>query len=142
MRLARVGYDNTIGYLEGGIEAWQAAKKDVDTVHRISADEFKNAWKQGETVVFDVRRDGEYSAEHVENAYHRSLSRINEWVGLIDKNEHFFMHCAGGYRSMMAASILKARGFDNFTEIAGGFAAIEKTGLPITDFICPSKLVV
>ena len=142
MRLARVGYDGTLGYLKGGIEAWKDAGKEVDTVNRITADAFKNAWKQGESIVFDVRRDGEYAAEHVENAYHRSLSRINEWVGLIDKKEHFFMHCAGGYRSMMAASILKARGYDNFTEIAGGFAAIAKVGLPITDFMCQSKTAV
>ena len=142
MRLARVGYDGTLGYLKGGIEAWKNAGKEVDTVNRITADAFKNAWKQGESIVFDVRRDGEYAAEHVENAYHRSLSRINEWVGLIDKKEHFFMHCAGGYRSMMAASILKARGYDNFTEIADGFAAIAKVGLPVTDFMCPSKTAV
>ena len=141
MRLARVGYDGTLGYLKGGIEAWTAAGKEVDTVHRITATEFKKDWKKGETIVYDVRRDGEYAAEHVEEAYHRSLSRINEWVGLIDKKQHFFMHCAGGYRSMMAASILKARGYDNFTEIAGGFAAITKACVPKTDFICQSKTI-
>ena len=78
---------------------------------------------------------------HLEDAYHRSLSRINEWIGMIDKNQHFFMHCAGGYRSMMAASILKARGYDNFTEIADGFGAIAKAGMPKTDFMCQSKTI-
>jgi hydroxyacylglutathione hydrolase len=140
IRLSRVGYDNTIGFLEGGIEAWKAAGKEIDTVHRITAQEFAEKWHKDETV-YDVRRDGEYAAEHVEEAFHRPLSKINEWTSKIDKNKHFFMHCAGGYRSMIAASILKARGFDNFTEVAGGFAAISKTGVPKTDFVCQSKKV-
>ena len=139
MRLSRVGYDGTIGYLEGGIEAWKLAGKDLDTVHRITAETFEKEWKKDETLVFDVRRDGEFAAEHLEEAYHRSLSKINDWMGSIDKKQHFFMHCAGGYRSMIAASILKARGFDNFTEIEGGFAEILKTSMPTTDFVCASK---
>ncbi len=139
-RLSRVGYDNTIGYLEGGFETWKAAGKEIDTVDRITADEFATKWSKDETV-YDVRRDGEYSAEHIDEAYHRPLSRINEWIVKIDKKQHFFMHCAGGYRSMMAASILKSRGYDNFTEIAGGFAAISKTSIPKTDFVCQSKKV-
>jgi glyoxylase-like metal-dependent hydrolase (beta-lactamase superfamily II)/rhodanese-related sulfurtransferase len=141
IRLSRVGYDNTIGFLEGGIEAWKAAGKEMDTVHRITAAEFAEKWDKNETV-YDVRRDGEYAAEHVEEAYHRPLSKINEWMPKIDKNQHFFMHCAGGYRSMIAASILKARGIENFTEVAGGFAAISKTDIPKTDFVCQSKKVV
>lgn len=88
-----------------------------------------------------MRRDGEYAAEHVEEAYHRPLSRINEWVGMIDKDTPFFLHCAGGYRSMIAASILQARGYDNFIEVEGGFAAIAKTTVPKTDFVCQSKTV-
>lgn len=139
-RLSRVGYDNTIGYLEGGFAAWKAAGKDVDTVNRISAEELAAQWSKDE-IVYDVRRDGEYAAEHIEEAYHRPLSLINDWVTGIDKKQHFFMHCAGGYRSMMAASILKARGYDNFTEVAGGFAAIAKTSVPKTDFVCQSKKV-
>lgn len=139
-RLSRVGYDNTIGYLEGGFEAWKASGKEVDTVNRITADEFATEWSKDE-IVYDVRRDGEYAAEHVEEAYHRPLSRINDWIAGIDKKQHFFMHCAGGYRSMMAASILKARGYENFTEVAGGFAAIAKTSIPKTDFVCQSKKV-
>ncbi len=139
-RLSRVGYDNTIGYLEGGFETWKAAGKEIDTVDRITADEFATKWSKDE-IVYDVRRDGEYSAEHIDEAYHRPLSRINEWIVKIDKKQHFFMHCAGGYRSMMAASILKSRGYDNFTEIAGGFAAISKTSIPKTDFVCQSKKV-
>lgn len=137
-RLSRVGYDNTIGYLEGGIEAWKAAGKEVDTVNRITATAFEAAWNN-EALVLDIRRDGEYAAEHLEEAYSRPLSNINDWITGIDKNEHFFLHCAGGYRSMIAASILKARGYENFTEIAGGFGAISKTSLPKTDFVCQSK---
>lgn len=139
-RLSRVGYDNTLGYLEGGFETWKAANKPVETVDRVTADTFAKEWSK-DKIVYDVRRDGEYAAEHVDEAYSRPLSRINEWVSKIDKSEHFFMHCAGGYRSMIAASILKARGFDNFTEVAGGFAAISKTAVPKTDFVCQSKQV-
>lgn len=141
IRLARVGYDHTLGYLENGFAAWQAAGKPADTVHRITPAEFvQTLEKQGDAPVLDVRRDGEYRAEHVEEAYHRPLSRINEWIDLLDPQQHFFMHCAGGYRSMIAASILKARGYDNFTEVAGGFKAIKEAGAPTTDFVCQSKL--
>lgn len=139
-RLSRVGYDNTLGYLEGGLAAWQAVGKQTDSVNRITAETFEQQWSK-DAIVFDVRRDGEYAAEHLEDAYSRPLSRINEWTSLIDKNQHFFMHCAGGYRSMITASILKARGYENFTEVAGGFGAISKTSLPKTDFVCQSKKI-
>jgi hydroxyacylglutathione hydrolase len=139
IRLSRVGYDGTIGYLEGGFATWQAAGKDIDTVNRITATQFAEKWDKND-VVFDIRRDSEYAAEHVEEAYHRPLSIINEWVGLIDKSQPFTLYCGSGYRSMIAASILKARGIDNFIEVAGGFGAIAKTDLPKTDFVCQSKL--
>jgi hydroxyacylglutathione hydrolase len=140
IRLSRVGYDSTIGYLEGGFAAWQAAGKDVETVNRISAADFAKKWTKN-TLVLDNRREGEYNAEHVEDAYHYPLSKINEWVGLLDKNKPFTLYCGSGYRSMIAASILKARGFDNFEEVAGGFGAIAKTHLPKTDFVCQSKVL-
>jgi hydroxyacylglutathione hydrolase len=140
IRLSRVGYDNTLGYLEGGFASWQAAGKEVDTVHRITAEQFAQGWKK-ENIVYDNRRDGEYAAEHLEEAYHRPLSKINEWIGSIDKNQPFTLYCGSGYRSMIAASILKARGYDNFMEVAGGFGAISKTALPKTDFVCQSKKV-
>ena len=138
VRLSRVGYDNTIGFLKGGIAAWQAAGKEIDTINRITATEFSAQWNKNKTV-YDVRRDGEYAAEHVEEAFHRPLSKINEWTPKIDPKQHFYMHCGGGYRSMIAASILKARGIDNFSEIEGGFADIAKTGVSKTDFMCQSK---
>jgi hydroxyacylglutathione hydrolase len=138
MRLSRVGYDNTIGYLEGGFNAWKAAGKDVDTVKRITPEQFEKQWTK-EATVYDIRKDGEYAAEHVDEAFHRPLSNINEWLPKINKNETFTMYCGSGYRSMIAASILKARGYDNFIEVAGGFGAISKTSLPKTDFVCQSK---
>lgn len=141
IRLSRVGYDHTIGYLQGGIEAWKAAGKEVDTVNRISADEFAAQWGK-DKVVFDIRRPSEYAAEHVDESFHRPLSNINEWIGFVDKNTPFYMYCGSGYRSMIAASILKARGYDNFIEVAGGIGAISKTSVPKTDFVCQSKQVI
>ena len=138
-RMARVGFDNQIGHLKGGIEAWIAAGKEVDQVNRISAAQFANEVKIGESKVIDVRKETEYAAEHVDEAYSKPLAYINDWIKDINPSEHFYMHCQGGYRSMIAASILQARGYRNFTEIEGGFAAIAKTDLPKTDFVCQSK---
>lgn len=141
IRLSRVGFDNVLGYLKGGIEAWKTAGKETDQVDRISAEEFKERLKVGESVVYDVRKESEYEAEHVEEAYSRPLASINDWIKDINPKEHFFIHCAGGYRSMIAASILQARGYRNFTEIEGGFKAIAETGVPKTDFVCQSKVM-
>ncbi|WP_179345578.1 MBL fold metallo-hydrolase [Winogradskyella ursingii] len=139
-RLSRVGYDNTLGYLDGGIEAWKAAGKDIDTLESISANEFAHRAKSNDLNVLDVRKDGEYKSMHLENAQHFSLDFINEKMNEIDKNKTYHIHCAGGYRSVIAASILKARGYDKLVDIAGGFGAIKKTDLPTTDFVCPSTL--
>lgn len=140
-RLSRVGFDKVLGYLEGGFAAWQEAGKEVDQVKRITADEFATQFKAGESMVIDVRKESEYEAEHVEDAYSKPLAYINDWTKDIDPNQHFFMHCAGGYRSMIAASILQARGYRNFTEVDGGFGAISKTAVPRTDFVCQSKIM-
>jgi glyoxylase-like metal-dependent hydrolase (beta-lactamase superfamily II)/rhodanese-related sulfurtransferase len=140
-RLSRVGFDKVLGYLEGGFAAWQEAGNDIDQVKRITADEFATQFKAGESMVIDVRKESEYEAEHVEDAYSKPLAYINDWTKDIDPNQHFFMHCAGGYRSMIAASILQARGYRNFTEVDGGFGAISKTAVPRTDFICQSKIM-
>ena len=141
MRLSRVGFDNILGHLKGGFEAWKTAGFDVDTINRISAEQFEKEVKIGESKVVDVRKESEYEAEHLEDAYSKPLAYINDWVKDINPNEHFFMHCAGGYRSMIAASILQARGYRNFSEIDGGFNAIAKTELPKTNFICQSKVL-
>jgi rhodanese-related sulfurtransferase len=140
-RLSRVGFDHVIGHLKGGFKAWLEAGKEVDVVDRITAEQFANEVRIGKDKVVDVRRESEYSAEHVEDAYNRPLAYINDWIKDVNPKDHFFLHCAGGYRSMMAASILQARGFRNFTEIAGGFGEISSTNVPKTDFICQSKIM-
>ncbi|HRG59571.1 MAG TPA: MBL fold metallo-hydrolase [Bacteroidia bacterium] len=138
-RLARVGFDNQIGHLKGGMAAWLASGKEIDKVHRISAAQFAEEVKIGESKVVDVRKESEYAAEHIDEAYSKPLAYINDWIKDINPSEHFYMHCQGGYRSMIAASILQARGYRNFTEVEGGFGAIAKTNLPKTDFVCQSK---
>lgn len=138
-RLARVGFDNVIGYLKGGVAAWKEDGKETDQVNRISAEAFKSVFKAGETKVLDVRKESEYEAEHVEDAYSRPLANINEWIKDVNPKEHFYIHCAGGYRSMIAATILQSRGYRNFSEIEGGFKAVAEAGVPKTDFVCPSK---
>jgi hydroxyacylglutathione hydrolase len=140
-RLSRVGFDAVLGHLKGSFEAWKSAGFDVDTVHRITAAQFENEVKIGESKIIDIRKESEYEAEHIEDAYSKPLAYINEWIKNINPKEHFFMHCAGGYRSMIAASILQARGYRNFSEIEGGFNAIAKTDLPRTDFMCQSKVL-
>lgn len=138
-RLSRVGFDNVLGYLKGGFESWKNSGKEVDTIHRISPEEFAEKFNEKSKVI-DVRKEGEYAAEHVNDAYSKPLAYINDWVGNINPDEHFFLHCAGGYRSMIAASILQARGYRNFTEVEGGFNGIKKTEkVPTTDFVCQSK---
>lgn len=139
-RLSRVGYDNTLGYLEGGITAWKAAGKEVSTLESISAEAFANKAKSENLNILDVRKDGEYEASHLEDVQHFALDFINENMNQITSKKTYHIHCAGGYRSVIAASILKARGFNNLVDVDGGFAAIQKTDLPITEFVCPSTL--
>ena len=139
-RLSRVGFDRVLGYLEGGLDNWKKSGKETDRVNRISAEQFAAEVKMGADKVIDIRKESEYASEHIEDAYSRPLAYINNWVKDINPQEHFYLHCAGGYRSMIAASILQARGYRNFTEIEGGFNAIVKTGIPKTDFVCQSKL--
>jgi len=139
-RLTRVGFDNIVGHLKGGFETWQNAGQEVDKVNRITAETFATKVKIGENKVVDVRKNSEYCAEHVDEAYSRPLAEINDWIKDINPEEHFFLHCAGGYRSMIAASILLSRGYRNFTEIEGGFKAIAETSVPKTDFVCQSKI--
>lgn len=138
-RLSRVGFDHVLGFLKGGVEAWKNSGKEIDTVNRITPEEFA-AQHQKDDVIIDVRKEGEYAAEHIEDAYSKPLAYINDWVNGLDNNQHFYLHCAGGYRSMIAASILQARGYRNFTEVEGGFTGISKTGkVPTTNYVCQSK---
>lgn len=140
-RLSRVGFDNVIGHLGGGFDSWVAAGMEVDTVNRITAQEFAAAHDPRKSVVIDVRKETEYAAEHVEEAYSKPLAYINDWIKDIQPDQHFFLHCAGGYRSMIAASILQARGYRNFSEVEGGFKAISATDVPRTNFMCQSKVM-
>ncbi|SFF21093.1 MBL fold metallo-hydrolase [Thermoflexibacter ruber] len=140
-RLSRVGYDNTLGYLEGGIAAWEKAGKELDHVISISAEEFAQRVKENaDIVVKDVRKQSEFEAEHLEIAQNTPLAYINEHMASFDKEKDNYIHCAGGYRSMIACSVLKARGYHNVVDIAGGFGAISKTDIPKTNYVCPSTL--
>ena len=139
MRLARVGYDNTIGYLKGGFEAWRNAGLEYDTITSISAEELEEKISDKITV-FDVRKPGEYEAEHIVDVPSAPLDFINEHLAEFPKQSPFYVHCAGGYRSVIASSILKARGYHNVINVLGGFDAIKKTGIKTTNFVCPSTL--
>lgn len=123
-RLSRVGFDNVLGYLDGGFETWKKSGKEVDTVNRITAEEFVQN-DLSNAIIVDVRKEGEFAAGHVPSAQFKTLSDINNWINDIPTDKHFFIHCAGGYRSMIAASILKARGIHDFSEVDGGFNAIK-----------------
>ncbi len=125
-RLSRVGFDTILGHLQGGFQSWKNTGKEIDTVNRITAAEFENKVKIGESKIIDIRKETEYSAAHIEEAFCKPLANINDWIKDINPKEHFFMHCAGGYRSMIAASILQARGYRNFTEIEGGTMPLQK----------------
>lgn len=140
-RLSRVGFDDVLGHLIGGFDTWKNAGKETDNVNRIKAGQFAVAIKIGESRIIDVRKESEYAAEHIEAAYSKPLAYIDDWIVNINPQEHFYLHCAGGYRSMIAASMLQARGYRNFTEVEGGFNAITKTDVPRTDFICQSKVM-
>ncbi|TVZ57542.1 glyoxylase-like metal-dependent hydrolase (beta-lactamase superfamily II) [Flavobacteriaceae bacterium MAR_2010_105] len=139
-RLSRVGYDNTLGYLKGGIDAWKKSGRDIETLESIGAEDFASIAKKEPVNVLDVRKDGEYKSTHLENAQHFALDYINDNMNDVSKDKTYYIHCAGGYRSVIAASILKARGFDNLVDIAGGFGALKTTDLPMTDYVCPSTL--
>ena len=137
-RLSRVGFDHVLGYLGGSFESWRNSGKEIDRIHRISPEEFAEKFNENSKVI-DVRKEAEYDAEHVNEAFRKPLADINEWAGSLDNSEHFFIHCAGGYRSMIAASILNSRGIRNFSEIEGGFNKIKETSVPKSNFVCQSK---
>jgi hydroxyacylglutathione hydrolase len=132
LRLARVGYDQCIGYLDGGFPAWEQAGNEVDAVDSITADAFADRWQAAtKPTVVDVRKPGEYEPEHIQDARNLPLDTLSDHMSDIRRDEPVYVHCAGGYRSMVAISILKARGFQNVVNVAGGMAAIRKTAVPI-----------
>lgn len=138
-RLSRVGYDNTLGYLEGGFEAWKSAGKDVADMVSISADQFEEEMKNKELNILDVRKPGEFEAEHIKDADTFPLDFINDNMHQLEHGKEYHVHCLGGYRSVIAASILKSRGYHDVIDIAGGWNAIKKTSIPTTEFVCPSE---
>jgi glyoxylase-like metal-dependent hydrolase (beta-lactamase superfamily II)/rhodanese-related sulfurtransferase len=130
-RLSRVGFDNVLGYLSGGFEAWKTSGKEIDTLPSVSA-EFLAQEIHKDAIVFDVRKPGEYEAEHIENVPSTPLDFLNEHISEFPSNKDFYVHCAGGYRSVIAASILKARGYSKVIDVAGGYVAIKKTTIKRT----------
>ena len=138
-RLSRVGFDNVLGYLEGGISAWQTAGFEIDTMKSISPEEFTTQFSEN-SVVVDARKPGEFSAEHVENALNIPLDTVNQHFNEVPKNDEFYLHCAGGYRSVIMGSILKSRGVHNFVNVEKGISGIRNTGLKLTNFVCPLTL--
>ena len=139
-RLSRVGFDGTIGYLKGGFEAWKDAGKEFDTISSITAIEMKEDLAKEKREIFDVRKPSEYASEHAVNAHSTPLSSLNDYLAEFPKEEPFYVHCAGGYRSVIAASILKSRGIHNLIDIAGGFGAMKAEGMDVSDYVCPTTL--
>jgi hydroxyacylglutathione hydrolase len=137
-RLARVGYDNTVGYLKGGVKAYTDAGRTLSTITSVTAESI--AEKHGEINIVDVRKPGEYDSEHVIDAISYPLDYINNNLNELDKSKTYYVHCAGGYRSVIAISLLMKNGYTNLIDIAGGFGAIHETNIPKTAYVCPSTL--
>lgn len=142
-RLARVGYDHTIGHLQGGFEAWKNAGKETDTIESIRVDQLVEKLKENPGLnILDVRKESEFLSEHVLTAENMPLDYINDHLAELDKNKTYYVHCAGGYRSMIFNSILKARGYDNLIDVQGGFKSIKESGqLEVSEYVCPSTLL-
>tara|TARA_R110001592_G_scaffold156791_6_gene387477 strand:+ start:1259 stop:2668 length:1410 start_codon:yes stop_codon:yes gene_type:complete len=139
-RLSRVGFDASIGYLKGGIDAWKAAGKEIDEITSISAVEAKKMMESADIKVFDVRKKGEFKSEHIPDAESTPLSELNKHLSEYPEKGDFLVHCAGGYRSVIASSILKSRGIHNLIDVKGGFGALKKEGVRTTDYVCPTTL--
>jgi glyoxylase-like metal-dependent hydrolase (beta-lactamase superfamily II)/rhodanese-related sulfurtransferase len=141
-RLSRVGYDHTIGFLKSGFEAWKNDDKDIDQVRSITADELASVTTKEKINLLDVRKKSEYDSEHVLDAENIPLDYINDNMTQIDKNNTYYVHCAGGYRSMIFTSILRARGYDNLINVKGGFKALKESGkFKVTDYVCPTTML-
>jgi rhodanese-related sulfurtransferase len=140
VRLSRVGYDHAIGFLNGGFESWTKEKKEIDRIKRISAAAFA-AQYYWDPKIIDVRKKSEFDSEHVVNAINIPLNEINLHLDEFPKDKPFIIHCAGGYRSMIAASILKARGWENFVDVEGGMTSIASTTVLKTECLCPTTLL-
>jgi rhodanese-related sulfurtransferase len=142
-RLARVGYDFAIGYLKGGIDAWKHAGKEIDTIPSISADELSDIMSKNQNInILDVRKNSEHQSEHIMDSLNAPLDYINESMLKVQKDKTYYVHCAGGYRSMVFISTLKARGFENLIDVKGGFKEIKESGkFNVSAYVCPSTLL-
>lgn len=141
-RLSRVGYDYSIGYLKGGFDAWKNSGKEVDSITSITAEEFADINDDQDINILDVRKSSEHLSEHIVDAENYPLDNINDNMEVLNKNKTYYVHCAGGYRSMIFTSILKARGYENLVDVKGGFKAIKDSNrFSITDYVCPSTLL-
>jgi rhodanese-related sulfurtransferase len=141
IRLSRVGYDFSIGYLEGGFEAWKAEGKKIEEINRVTAKDLVLLREIHQLPIFDVRKKSEFLSEHIQGAINIPLNEITNHLSDFPKDDYFILHCAGGYRSMIAASILKQQGFENFSDVLGGFNEIKLTSIPISDYLCPTTLL-
>lgn len=142
-RLARVGYDYAIGYLNGGIAAWKSAGKEVDQIKSIDVNELSEIQKSNSDIeILDVRKESEFQSEHVKNAENTPLDFLNVSMAKIDKDKTYYVHCAGGYRSMIFNSALRARGFDKLVDVKGGFKDLKESGkFEVCEFVCPTTLL-
>ncbi|MDN3203294.1 MBL fold metallo-hydrolase [Algoriphagus sediminis] len=142
-RLARVGYDFSLGYLKGGIASWKSAGKEIDSIKSVSVEELAEIKKENpDATILDVRKKSEYDSEHVLDAENAPLDYLNDSMAQIDKDKEYYVHCAGGYRSMIFTSALRARGFDKLIDIDGGFKAIKESGkFEVSDYVCPTTLL-
>ena len=140
IRLSRVGFDNTLGYLNGSFGAWKDAGKEIDTLESVSAETLEKEMNNNNVPVFDVRKPGEYANEHIEDVPNTPLDFINNHISEFPEDKDFYLHCAGGYRSVIASSILKARGIHNVIDVAEGYNSIKKTGIIRTEKVCPTTL--
>ena len=139
-RLSRVGFDNVVGYLEGGFESWQNSKKDVDVIESVNSDQFAELVTTSSISVVDVRKETEYLSEHLVDAQNAPLDKLNHHLSMFNTNQPTYIHCAGGYRSVIAISILKSKDTHNVIDIGGGFNAIKVTNVPLSKYVCPSTL--
>tara|TARA_R110001592_G_scaffold190766_1_gene436790 strand:+ start:3504 stop:4913 length:1410 start_codon:yes stop_codon:yes gene_type:complete len=139
-RLSRVGFDGTLGYLDGGFDTWKKAAMEYDTVSQVNANTLKKVIETEKAPVFDVRKESEYLSEHIIEAVNTPLDFLNDHLAEFPDHKIFYVHCAGGYRSMIASSILKSRGIHNLIDVKEGFKAIKESGIPVTEYVCPTTL--
>ena len=141
IRLSRIGFDNSIGFLKGGFDAWKKAGKIIDTVNRITAEELETKIKNESFTLFDVRKKSEFDSEHVKGAINIPLNQFENRLSELPLKNPFIVNCAGGYRSMIASSILKRHGITKFVDVVGGMNAINKTKIPVTEYVCPTTML-